>query len=606
MLDRDLVDEILHRADIVTVISSYINVIKKGRSYVAVCPFHDDKNPSLNISKEKQIYKCFSCGNGGNVFTFVQNYEKVNFVQAVKKVADIIGFHDPRLDKDAAAEEKVDPEVAKLYACINDLAKYYQYSLTIPEGEKARAYFEKRHLTEHIQKYGLGYAPLDGVMTIKYLQAKKHSLKSIEDIGICLVRPGGDTSDHNAGRIIFPLYGPTGQIVGFSARQMEKDGSAKYINTPETLIFHKGKLLYNYHNAARTARHDGYCYVLEGFMDVMALDKAGISSAVALCGTAMTKDHVAMLRKLHCEIRLCLDGDGPGQMAMMKIITLLSNASVPFRLVSNPGDLRDPDEILQADGPEVLVEKMNHLVEPYDFQIDYYENTKKLETPEDRAKVLNHFLPYLRKMPIGIERENTIVRLAKATRYEPDAIRAMLKIKTEDEMDEDNAIFVEKTIGKRIHPEKRLLDRLFMAERTVLYYMLSEEDAIAFYETTIRGFNNQAYEDIANYILEYQARHPDEGPNISGIAAEIASSEAENAEKLTNDVSVLALESGRPPYSRELLGECAKVIAEEKSKISERLAMEKAIQSSDDPRETAAQIAEYAKRKRQRWGEKKK
>jgi DNA primase len=336
MYDRDLIDKILASADIVTIISAYIPVTKKGRSYVALCPFHDDKNPSLNISKEKQIFKCFVCGTGGNAITFVEKYEKISFEEAVRKVADLINFHDERLEKQAY-HAYVNPELTPLYACISDLEKYYQYALSIPEGKLASDYLAGRHISpDQISKYGLGYAPMDGAKTVQYLQAKGHSLKAIEDIGIALAKKEG-TSDSNAGRLIFPLFDADGQVVGFSARKLKEEQSPKYVNSPGTRIFDKGKLLFNYQNAKNTARHDGYVYVLEGFMDVMALDKAGIPSAVALMGTSLTNEQISLLRKLNCEVRLCLDGDAPGQAGMMKMITLLNRSGIAFPPCFEPG-----------------------------------------------------------------------------------------------------------------------------------------------------------------------------------------------------------------------------------------------------------------------------
>lgn len=380
----ELIAALLAQTDIVDVIKAYIPVTKKGRNYMALCPFHDDKHPSLSISPERQIFKCFVCGTAGNAITFVSKYEKISYNEAVRKVADIVGFHDERLLKEAFVPKK-DPTIEPLYNCINDLQKFYEYDLNIPEGKIAKDYLAKRNIDDaQVKKYKIGYSLSDGRKTIEFLLAHGHSLKSIEDIGIALA--SANAKDANAGRLIFPLCDPNGQVVGFSARKLSEEQNPKYVNSPETPIFHKGKILYNYHNVKGSARHDGYVYVLEGFMDVMALDKAGISSAVALMGTALSADQIALLRKLNCEIRLCLDGDNAGQIGMMKIITQLNSAGLPYRLVSNPKDLRDPDDILQESGPEALKEAMSHLVDAMDFQINYYLNVKKLETRKNAVK----------------------------------------------------------------------------------------------------------------------------------------------------------------------------------------------------------------------------
>ena len=604
MYDQDLIDAVKQHADIVQVISSYIPVTKKGRSYVALCPFHDDKHPSLSINVEKQIFKCFVCGTGGNVFSFVQKYEKIGFEEAVRKVADLVGYHDERLQKQARVV-KTDPKLTPLINTINDLQTYYRYALDTQEGEKAREYLKKRNLTAQVEKYGIGYAPEDGKTTVRFLQSKGHSLKNIEDIGIALVHSQDATSDHNAGRLIFPLRDPFGQVVGFSARQLEKDGTAKYINSPDGPLFHKGNLLYNYANVRTSARHDGYCYLLEGFMDVMALDKAGLPNAVALMGTSLTVDQVKLLKRLNCEIRLCLDGDEAGQKAMMKNLTILQKADVPFRIVSNPGDLRDPDDILQGDGVDALKEAMNHLVDAYDFQIDYYINTKKLDTPEERKKVITHFLPFLRNVEPGIERDNYVVKLAKATGYEVDAIyREVLRGSKQETTLEGTVTFREK---KDVSPlslaKDPMMRRLFRAEREILYYMLQKKEAVTFFEDNIETFYNEVYEKIANYIVDYMEKYQKQA-DVSSLLSEIAANGgSEESDSLSNEITTLAMESNLPPYSEEEIQQCAAVIKEEKGKIYEKRTIDRSLDGKAEE-DKVRLINEYAKKVRKRFEKK--
>jgi DNA primase len=597
MYDRDLIDKILASADIVTVISAYIPVTKKGRSYVALCPFHDDKNPSLNISKEKQIFKCFVCGTGGNAITFVEKYEKISFEEAVRKVADLINFHDERLEKQAY-HAYVNPELTPLYACIDDLEKYYQYALSIAEGKIASDYLAERHLDAgQVAKYGIGYAPNDGAKTVQFLQAKGHSLKSIEDIGIALAKKEG-TSDSNAGRLIFPLSNPDGQVVGFSARKLHEEQSPKYVNSPGTRIFDKGKILYNYHNAKNTARHDGYVYVLEGFMDVMALDKAGIPSAVALMGTSLTTEQISLLRKLNCEVRLCLDGDAPGQAGMMKMITQLNRSGIAFRLVSNPGDLRDPDDILQESGPEALKTSMNHLVDAFDFQVDYYTNVKKLDSPDEKKKVMMYFIPFLRNIPAGIDRDNYIVKLAKATGYEIRAIREQINAVGPEEVTGEETAYIDQIEVERLHPEKLMLKRLLKAEREALFYMLADMGAVQYFEQHIDNFYYPIYNEIANYVVDYVEKR--KAPvDVKSLLGDIAGSGADNADEVEAKVSEIVSDSYHPPYSEKTISDCALAIREEKDRAYDKETTEKAIEGKSEQEKTRI-IAEYAKRRAER------
>jgi DNA primase len=608
MYPRDLIDGLLKASDIVSVISSYIPVQKSGRNFIALCPFHDDKHPSLNISKEKQIFKCFSCGAGGNAITFIERYEKISFEEAVRKLATLVGYSDPRLAERRPVYKN--PSLEPLYKCIDDLEKYYQYGLTIEEGKAASDYLAKRNIgPDLIAKYGIGYAPLDGKKTVSYLEAKGHSLKSIEGIGIALAKAVG-TSDMNAGRLIFPLKNPDGQVIGFSARRIGDGDGPKYVNSPETKIFEKGKNLYNYENARRTARHDGYVYVLEGFMDVMALDRAGIGSAVALMGTNLTQEQITLLRRLNCEIRLCLDGDAAGQEGMMRCVSMLAKSSIEFRLVSNPGDLRDPDDILQAEGAEALKKWMNNLVDPFDFQLSYYQNVKKLETMEDKRKVFAYFLPFIRSVPAGIEREDYISKLSAVTGFRPDTIRRAVDRAASEPMTLEEASYADQVDFELMHPEKKYMKRLFMAERMTLYYMLENKGAIDYFQQHIDYFYNETYNRIANYIVDYEDKRG-MPVDISILIADISNSEDPEADALEGKLSEIA-SAEYPPYSDEEIRKCGSTIAAERRAVSTRDRVEKELEKtapSDDEealRLAASYAEEKAKIQRQRWRRKRK
>ncbi len=579
MIEYGVIENLLKSCDIVNVISSYIHVIKKGRSYVAICPFHDDKHPSLHISREKQIYKCFSCGEGGNAITFIQNYEKIGFEEAVRKLADLVGYYDPRLAKPTYIK-KVDPALDSLYKCINDLQAYYRYSLSTKEGEEARNYLTKRGLNEEdIEKYGLGYAPSDGKKTIQYLQAKGHSLKAIEDIGITLAKATG-SSDNNASRLIFPLFDSNGQVVGFSARRLKDDDSPKYVNTPETKIFHKGEVLYNYHNAKKNARHDGYVYVLEGFMDTIALNKAGIGSAVALMGTNLTKEHIGLLRKLGSEVRLCLDGDDPGQMGMMKAIGSLQKSGLPFRLVLNASDERDPDDIYQEDGAEALKKKMDSLVDPFEFQLSYYLHVKTLSTIEEKQKALNHFLPFLARTPAGVTRDDYINKLAKATGYLSDTIREQLRAYSLEEANEveEFGLMRPKKAEKSLKTDKERRDyrRLYNAERQMLICMIESKEAIDYFTKNIDNFFDPVLNELANIINEMEPG----SVSVSKIIAFIEALNSPNKKELEDELLNIDEDAYDIPLSASSYEEIGKAIKKAREDYNAKREREKEYRSA--------------------------
>lgn len=571
MYSKDLIESLLKEADIVTVISSFIPVMKKGRGYVALCPFHDDKDPSLSISKERQIFKCFVCNTGGNAIGFVQKYLGISYQDAIRRVAEIVGFNDERLEKEKD-EVKIDKIKQPLFDTINDLQSLYQYCLNTSDGKNAQEYLQKRNIDKNqIKKYGIGYAFDDGTKTIEYLQKKGHTLDKIKDIGIV---SASSNSDANAGRLIFPLKDKNGQVVGFSARKMDsKDTeSPKYVNSPDTKIFKKSLILYNYDNAKNTARRDGYIYVLEGFMDVLALDKAGIQSAVALMGTSLSMEQIELLRRLNCEIRLCLDGDNPGQKGMMKIILQLNKANIPFRLVCNPKDLRDPDEILQESGEEALKESMNNLVDPFEFQLNYYENVQKLSKKEDKIQVLKYCLPFLESIKNDLERENNIAKLSKVTGYEPSIIRDQIrKISENDDSLEEIAYSNEMKLSDSTIAQRQL-KRLEAAEKKTLYYMLQNTDAVEYFNKNIFNFYITDYEKIADLIVDYVDR-TNEKVNVAILYNEIDQSDETEEIKSTLNKIIANLtdeEVAYEPYTEKNIADCAKVIYQEKGKINKK------------------------------------
>ena len=610
MYDRSLIDALLAHANIVDVVSYYLpgQVIKKGKHYVARCPFHDDHDPSMNVNTDMQIYKCFSCGAGGNAIRFVQEYEKVSFWEAVRKVADIVGFKDPRLLSEIPSV-KIDPEKQKLYDCMNDLQSYYRYSLSTAEGTIARDYLKERNIDDATaEEFGIGYAPRDGQKTVEFLLSKKHSLKTIEDIGIA-TPVAGQTKDRNAGRLTFPLHDANGQVIGYSARQLVKDDSSgKYVNSPETALFHKGNVLYNYHAASLTAHRDGYCFVLEGFMDVIALRKVGITSAVALMGTALTPQQAAMLKKLHAEIRLCLDGDNAGQIGMMRGVRKLAKAGVAYRVVDYGGDLRDPDDILQEEGEEALRQKMSHLIDVVDFELSYYQNVKRISTQADKQAVVRHFAPLLAKED-ELTRENHLAKLAKALDYEISALRMFVaRFETSDSSPHSSATFITEK-ERRFVPSrpmmKRLTNRLANAEDTILYYLLSDSGARDYVSDKGNPLFSPEERDLAYHIVEYGKGK--ETIDSNGLLAYL--------DQMTNPrpdfdpvARLIEIKQRRSvaaiPYSSATMDQCVEIIEQEKKKKGEGRVAEKALESGDSSAALEA-ITSRARERGASWSKKK-
>lgn len=591
MYDSSLISDVLKHADIVKVISSYINVNKQGKNYTAKCPFHDDSNPSLMISSEKQIFKCFVCGTAGNAISFVEKYEHISFFEALKKVAEISGYNDPRLE---VKQKKIyiDKSKEALYKCLDDLTNLYQYALSTEEGKDGLDYFLSRHLDNNLQRrFLLGYSFKDGVATCEFLQKKGHSLKTIEDTGIASIINGKFT-DKNRGRAIFPICDTYGRVIGYSARRIFNSNEPKYINSPETTIFQKNKILYNYHIAKEKAKIAGYIYVLEGFMDVFALAKIGIDSAVALMGTALSDAHIQLLRKLGVEVRLCLDGDEPGQKAMMKASYQLAKAGINFRIVNSNGILKDPDEILNEDGEEALKNYLLNLCDRIDFALIYYKRFNSLKSISEKKKLVEAFIPILNDIDDELVLDSYLRKLADITGFEIDSLKEFIaKAKKEYLLKKSTP----SEVMKEFHPEKKDLMRLELAEREILYQMLRNNEAVEFYENKMDGFYDEIYRSIANFIVDYAKTH--QQIEINDLISNLEISELENKKELIDTLTDIYFEKYHLDVCSEaILTDYLNTIKHEKERIFESDLLQQAI-NGKSPLEQARIISRFNRKR---------
>ncbi len=574
MIDQSIVEDILKRADIVDVISSYINVIKKGRSYVAVCPFHDDKNPSMMISKEKQIFKCFVCGTGGNAITFIQKYENISFENAVKKLAELIGYKDERLNIKSTASKQEEAN-APLYVTCEELTKFYMMTLLAKEGEEGKKYLTERFIDDDvIKQFRIGFCPNNPLISIKYLQAKNCTLKDIETIGVA-GHSNGQYVDKNAGRVVFPLTDINGRVVGYSARKINNSDEAKYVNSPETPLFQKGNIIYNYANAKKTARLDGYCYLLEGFMDVIALYRAGVKSAVALMGTALTMQQVNLLKRLNVEIRLCLDSDNPGQMATLKAIELFDKANVKYRIVRRSNGPKDADEILDKYGKDNLIKWLNILIDKVQFAMNYFSRTNPLNTIDERKRFILDFLPFLKNVNSELELEEYIVNIAKITKFDRKVITNALEKYKKNNTREENA-----NITLDIHPERKALKRLQLTERMFVYQMLYSKEALEFYKDKDVPLSNEIFSKIASYIMEYYRNH--ENMTINDLINSVAQSDDKERDVIVSSITELSFENRYPECSNDLLNELYSIIQTERAKEYDNFIFEESTKGKSD------------------------
>ena len=495
------VNKIRSNADIVRVVSSYLPLQQKGRNYVAVCPFHNDSNPSLTVSQEKQIYKCFSCNASGNVFTFVQEYEKIGFLEAVKKVCELTNQRVEGFEK-VIKKNEVPKEKQVLYNLLNDLGNFYSYNLKNSSNKEAYEYIKNRGLEDkYLDEYRVGYAPYESEKTIKFLKAKGYSNDDILNSGVG-IEANGTIYDRYNGRLVFPLFDTYNRIIGFSARKLpsSKD-EAKYVNTTETPLFHKSNVLYNYYQAEKISRKIGFCYVLEGFMDVLALVRSGIPNAIAIMGTALTNEHIELLKKLNCEIRLCFDNDRAGQEATLKNLTLLKKTQLKVRVVNALNQNKDPDEILKTQGEEELKKFLNNLISPCEFNINFYSKFYNLNNYEDQKVFLEKSLRSIIDYKVdNFDAYYLLDKVQSKTLFNKSFIENEYERLKSNFNNRSNIVQ-----NVNIKQQKRIIDKYEEAEKRLIIYMLNDNRIIDKYNMKLGKIRNDAYRKIVACIVRYYA-----------------------------------------------------------------------------------------------------
>ncbi len=495
-LSQDKLNEIRQSVDIVDVIGQYLPLEKKGRNYIALCPFHDDKHPSMSVSPDKQIFMCFVCHTGGNVFTFLQEYLKISYIEAVKKVAEMgrIDLSEYHLDIE---KRPVKQEYVAFYQMHKEAQKIYSYYLNTKLGLEAKAYLNKRHFTDDlIKEFQIGYAPIDSIL---YQAFSKLQFQEIDMVKSGLVVESKQHFDRFQDRIMFPLYNQQGEVVGFSGRIYKPtQHDSKYINSPESNIFVKGETLYHYHQCREAVKKAGFVYLLEGFMDVIAMYKAGIENTVAIMGTALTKGHIQALKRLTSTICLCLDGDHAGQTAMSKATRQLEEAGLLVKIIILPNG-KDPDEIYESDGKDGLLEILKKTLKPIEFQMDFEYQFVDTQNYDDRKNYLEKMCFEISKLQDDVDRDYYIHILSQKSGFSYEIIQQRVAgIKPQKEEN-----FLHYEIKKTI----QMVDKYNKAEHDLLFYMLNSKEVALKYEAKAGFMYNDQYRVIASYIIDYYRKH---------------------------------------------------------------------------------------------------
>lgn len=399
----EIIEEVRSRTDIVDVISRYVNLQKKGSQYFGLCPFHNEKTGSFSVSPQKQMYYCFGCGAGGNVFSFLMAYENMTFKEAVEELAPKCGVTLPQREMTYQEKQRADKRT-RLFEINKEAAAYYYKMLRSPEGQQALGYFTKRQLTaETLHKFGLGCTSKYSDSLYKYLRSKGYEDNILKDCGLVTIDEKRGGHDKFWNRAMFPIFDANGKVVAFGGRVMG-EGEPKYLNSPETEIFNKSKTLFGLYFARKTRREQ---FILcEGYMDVISLHQAGFDNAVASLGTALTEGHAGMLKRYVKDVYLSYDSDGAGQKAALRAIPILKNAGISCRII-NMSPYKDPDEFIKALGPEEYEKRILNAENSFMYQVRMKEKNYDLTDPEKKSDFQKEVARMIvTEFPTQLEREN--------------------------------------------------------------------------------------------------------------------------------------------------------------------------------------------------------
>ena len=480
-------DEILPKLNIADVVGSYVKLSKAGRGYKGLCPFHNEATPSFVVTPSKGLFKCFGCGEGGNVIAFVSKVEGISYSQALVKLAKKVGVTSSRIESVRFFDPSVKFE--KEYEILNFAKGFFEFCLkNTNEGQAALDYLNARGIEQDIvSRFGIGLAPRDSNALIKALELNGYDLELAKRVGLINSNEfGGGFYSLFRTRVIFPVSNEFGQVTGFSGRiYLSSDKSfSKYVNSPDTPLFKKNQLVYNLHEAKRTARSTGRFLLFEGFMDVISAVRAGFSESVAMMGTSLTREHVALIKKVAPSVVICYDGDRAGLEATNKTIALLLEEGVDAQVVSVP-DGRDPDEFIKTQGGKAFSGLVNAAVPAVDYVYGNLKANYNLNFAQHKAEFQKKVLDF-------------------AGTLQDPSLRYFLEKRLRGDLFYTKA---EETPSPTI-PARSVANGYSKSERQLLYHMLTSKRAFEMVHEEINcDFNIDDYRKIARWLEDFYARH---------------------------------------------------------------------------------------------------
>ena len=462
-ISEEKINEIRNSADIVNIISDYIPLKLQGKNYFGICPFHDDHTPSMSVSKDRQLFKCFVCGKGGNVFTFVQNYENISFLEAIKKVADKVG-----ISLDFTPVKKVDSKFKEDYEIMEFTTKIFQNNLNSKEGVKAKEYLLKRNITDDIIKeFQIGFALDNKTYLYNVLKKKNYDINKLDDLGL-ISKDGIDAHDKFINRIMIPLTNLDGSTVGFTGRIFNGEDLAKYINTKETSIYKKGN------------------------MDAIRMYYSGFKNTLALMGTAITKEQVEILKKLRVPIILMLDNDAAGELATINVGDLLTHASVDVKVVRLKG-AKDPDEYIVKFGDKAFKDVIKNPLSYFDYKLEYLKQNKDLSNTNELVSYVKDVLKMIDNAD-NLTKEITLKKISEEYNIDYELLKGEITFKKEEE----KPIIINKPVKK---------DKYQICVNYILYYLMSDAKYLKIFNSKLGFLKNPEERNLITEIEYYIKNH---------------------------------------------------------------------------------------------------
>lgn len=495
----EIIEEVRSKNDIVDVISGYVRLQKKGSSYFGLCPFHNEKSPSFSVSRQKQMYYCFGCGAGGNVFTFLMEYENYTFQEALKYLADRAGVELPEGDYSKEARERADTKAILLE--INKLAAQYFYvQLKSEQGKLAMNYLKNRELSdEMIKAFGLGYSNKYGDDLYRYLKSKGYSDSLISKAGLISIDERQGAYDKFWNRVMFPIMDANSRVIGFGGRVMG-DAKPKYLNSPETLIFDKSRNLYGLHRARRTKKP--YFLLCEGYMDVISLHQAGFTNAVASLGTALTPGHASLIKRYVQEVYLTYDSDEAGTKAALRAVPILKGVGIVAKVI-RMDPYKDPDEFIKNLGAEAFEERIQKAKNGFMFGLEILAKNYDMNSPEGKTEFMRETARRLTTFEEEIERNNYIEAVASTYHVGYEDLR---KLVSKVAIQTGLAKPVERTRTSQKRKEAKE-DGILTSQKLLLTWLTSDENLFRQIEKYItpEDFTGELYRTVAELLYEQYA-----------------------------------------------------------------------------------------------------